>query len=73
MVSLLKLAEITEDGVTFESPKDGSRMLLTPEESIGIQNNLGRDASDPCLELLVLLLLLLLLLLILPAPTAAVF
>jgi tRNA-guanine family transglycosylase len=30
-------------GVTFQSPVDGSRMLLTPEESIGIQNNLGAD------------------------------
>lgn len=30
-------------GVTFQSPVDGSRMLLTPEESIHIQNNLGAD------------------------------
>lgn len=30
-------------GVTFQSPVDGSRMLLTPEESIAIQNNLGAD------------------------------
>lgn len=43
MVSLLHLADITEDGVTFQSPVDGSRLLLTPEESIGIQNNLGAD------------------------------
>lgn len=43
MVSLLHLADITEEGVTFQSPVDGSRMLLTPEESIGIQNNLGAD------------------------------
>jgi hypothetical protein len=43
MVSLLKLAEITEEGVNFESPLDGSRMLLTPEHSIGIQNRLGAD------------------------------
>lgn len=41
MVSLLHLAEITEEGVTFQSPVDGSQMLLTPEESIGIQNRLG--------------------------------
>jgi tRNA-guanine family transglycosylase len=43
MVSLLHLADITEEGVTFQSPVDGSRMLLTPEESIAIQNNLGAD------------------------------
>jgi queuine tRNA-ribosyltransferase len=43
MVSLLHLADITEEGVTFQSPVDGSRMLLTPEESIGIQNQLGAD------------------------------
>lgn len=45
MVSLLHLAEITEEGVTFQSPVDGSRMLLTPEESIAIQNNLGADIA----------------------------
>ena len=43
MVSLLKLAEIKEEGVEFESPVDGSRMLLTPEESIRIQNSIGAD------------------------------
>lgn len=43
MVSLLHLADITEEGVTFQSPVDGSRMLLTPEQSIEIQNALGAD------------------------------
>ncbi|XP_077987081.1 queuine tRNA-ribosyltransferase catalytic subunit 1-like [Glandiceps talaboti] len=43
MVSLLKLAEITEDGVKFQSPHDGSEMLLTPEKSIEIQNSIGAD------------------------------
>lgn len=43
MVSLLALADITEEGVTFQSPLDGERMLLTPEESIGIQNRIGAD------------------------------
>lgn len=43
MVSLLKLAEITEEGVTFESPYDGTQKLLTPEESIKIQNSIGAD------------------------------
>ncbi|KAF8411413.1 hypothetical protein HHK36_003962 [Tetracentron sinense] len=37
MVSLLHLADITEKGVTFQSPVDGNPMLLTPEESIQIQ------------------------------------
>jgi len=41
MVSLLKLAEITEEGVAFMSPHDGSKMLLTPEKSIEIQNAIG--------------------------------
>lgn len=43
MVSLLKLANITEAGVEFQSPVDGSMMLLTPEESIRIQNSIGGD------------------------------
>ena len=43
MVSLLALAEITEEGVTFQSPVDGTRMLLTPEESMRVQNKIGSD------------------------------
>lgn len=43
MVSLLKLAEITEEGVKFESPHDRSEMMLTPEKSIEIQNSIGAD------------------------------
>ncbi|RYP65869.1 hypothetical protein DL771_008098 [Monosporascus sp. 5C6A] len=43
MVSLLKLAKITEDGVEFLSPHDGTPMLLTPEHSIGLQNTIGSD------------------------------
>ena len=43
MVSLLHLADITEEGVSFQSPVDGSRMMLTPEHSIQIQNQLGAD------------------------------
>ncbi|KAH9690590.1 Queuine tRNA-ribosyltransferase catalytic subunit 1 [Citrus sinensis] len=42
-VSLLHLADITEKGVTFQSPVDGKPMLLTPEESIQIQNRIGAD------------------------------
>ena len=48
MVSLLKLAKITEEGVTFSSPADGSKMLLTPEESIRTQHSIG---SDICMVL----------------------
>lgn len=43
MVSLLKLATITEEGVNFLSPHDGSPMLLTPEHSISLQNSIGSD------------------------------
>jgi len=43
MVSLLKLAEITEEGVNFESPYDGSKCMLTPERSIEIQRSIGAD------------------------------
>ncbi|KAG1688229.1 Queuine tRNA-ribosyltransferase catalytic subunit 1 [Nymphon striatum] len=44
MVSLLKLAHITEEGVKFRSPYDESKeLLLTPEKSIEIQNKIGAD------------------------------
>ncbi|CAA9961860.1 hypothetical protein PTMSG1_05237 [Pyrenophora teres f. maculata] len=43
MVSLLKLAKVTEEGVRFLSPHDGSPMLLTPEHSISLQNSIGSD------------------------------
>jgi tRNA-guanine transglycosylase len=43
MVSLLALAEITEHGVQFRSPHDGSTMVLTPEHSMHLQNQIGAD------------------------------
>ncbi|MCJ1413613.1 hypothetical protein MMC19_007735 [Ptychographa xylographoides] len=43
MVSLLKLAKVTEEGVRFLSPHDGAPMLLTPEHSISLQNSIGSD------------------------------
>ncbi|KAL0273981.1 UNVERIFIED_CONTAM: hypothetical protein PYX00_006529 [Menopon gallinae] len=43
MVSLLELAEITEEGVKFKSPYGDSECMLTPEHSIEIQNDLGAD------------------------------
>jgi tRNA-guanine family transglycosylase len=42
MVSLVKLSEVTEDGVKFQSPHDQTEMLLTPEKSIEIQNVIGK-------------------------------
>lgn len=42
-VSLLDLAEITEEGVKFRNPDDGSTMMLTPEKSIALQNSIGGD------------------------------
>lgn len=44
MVSLLTLAEITEEGVTFESPyQPHQRLLLRPEDSVAHQNRIGAD------------------------------
>ena len=43
MVSLLKLLTMNEEGVEFENPEDGSKMLLTPELSMRIQNAIGAD------------------------------
>lgn len=43
MVSLLALAEVTEEGVRFQSPADGSSMMLTPEMSMQLQNQIGSD------------------------------
>ncbi|KAL8675962.1 MAG: hypothetical protein Q9224_007344, partial [Gallowayella concinna] len=52
MVSLLELAKVTEEGVRFLSPHDGTpiidlelnfQRLLTPEHSISLQNTIGSD------------------------------
>lgn len=32
-----------QEGVKFQSPRDESEMLLTPEQSIVIQNTIGAD------------------------------
>ena len=45
------LAKISEDGVEFSSPINGSKHLITPEKSIEIQYKLGTDiimAFDEC-------------------------
>ena len=41
--SLGELRKITEQGVTFSSPIDGSRVFLGPEESMAVQRSLGSD------------------------------
>lgn len=43
MVSLSRFSRVTEQGVLFQSPVDGSEMLLTPERSVRIQNDIGAD------------------------------
>ena len=51
VMSLAKLREIDEQGVTFRSHLDGARYTLTPERSIEIQHLLGADitmAFDEC-------------------------
>lgn len=49
--SLSQNRKITEEGVTFKSHIDGSKMFLTPEKSIEVQNKLGADiimSFDEC-------------------------
>ena len=41
--SLGKMRKITEEGVVFRSPKDGSSIFMGPEESMQIQHKLGSD------------------------------
>ena len=41
--SLGDLAKITEDGVSFQSPYDGKKCFMSPEDSMQIQENLGSD------------------------------
>lgn len=49
--SLSEMRSLSEEGVTFRSPRDGQMIHLTPERSIQIQNALGADvimAFDEC-------------------------
>ncbi len=41
--SLAKLRKITEEGVSFNSPVDGRKIMLTPELSMQVQRDLGSD------------------------------
>lgn len=49
--SLSDLRKISEEGVTFRSPRDGRIINFTPEKAIQVQNALGADvimAFDEC-------------------------
>ncbi|MCP4760019.1 MAG: tRNA guanosine(34) transglycosylase Tgt [Planctomycetes bacterium] len=49
--SLADTNTLNDDGITFKSMIDGSRIHLTPERAIEVQNNLGADiimAFDDC-------------------------
>jgi len=41
--SLARMRKISEQGVMFQSPVDGSRIELTPERSMQVQRELGSD------------------------------
>jgi queuine tRNA-ribosyltransferase len=49
--SLAEMRKISEEGVRFQSPVDGSPVFLSPEESMRVQQELGSDivmAFDEC-------------------------
>lgn len=49
--SLAKMRKITEEGVSFQSPIDGSKVWLDPEVSMRVQRDLGSDivmSFDEC-------------------------
>ena len=51
--SLAKIRKITEDGVSFTSYLDGSKVFMSPETSMQIQSNIASDiamAFDECVE-----------------------
>jgi queuine tRNA-ribosyltransferase len=41
--SLAEMRKISEEGVRFQSPVDGSKVLMTPESSMRVQRELGSD------------------------------
>ena len=50
--SLADSRKITEEGVTFKSHLDGSKLFMSPEDSIHIQNQIGADiimSFDECI------------------------
>ncbi len=49
--SLAQMRKITEEGVKFRDPKDGSEHFISPEKSVEIQEDIGADimmAFDVC-------------------------
>ena len=49
--SLAELRKISEEGVSFQSPVNGDKVFLSPEDSIRVQHELGSDiimAFDEC-------------------------
>ncbi len=50
--SLARLRKITDDGVEFQSPIDGSKHFLSPELSVEVQQALGADIIHPLDECL---------------------
>jgi queuine tRNA-ribosyltransferase len=51
VTSLANRLDVSEQGVTFRSPLDGQRRLLTPESAMAIQAQLGADVAmvlDEC-------------------------
>ncbi|MEM1438482.1 MAG: tRNA guanosine(34) transglycosylase Tgt [Pseudomonadota bacterium] len=49
--SLAELRKVSEEGVTFASPVNGDRIVLTPERSMAVQHELGADITmvfDEC-------------------------
>ncbi len=50
--SLAKISKITENGFDFQSHIDGSKHLITPEDAVSIQTDLGSDiimCLDECI------------------------
>lgn len=50
--SLAKSRDISEEGVTFKSHLDGSKLFMSPEDSIHIQEKIGSDIAmsfDECI------------------------
>ena len=53
VMSLSKIRKINDNGVEFSSHIDGTKYLVTPEESIAIQHKLGSDITmifDECVS-----------------------
>lgn len=51
--SLAEMRKLTEEGVHFRSPLDGSKQFLTPERAVGVQHALNSDivmVLDECTD-----------------------